>query len=177
MATPPPPPPPPPSRVAQVGIPSKCYPNIEALMLFQQNQSVFDKSERKALSDTDVGRRFARVLYNCRSHRETYLSSREHYEKDKTSQDSKRKLAADGMQLQSCLVARVCPQRWQRFGECWSHMPPELVQEFQQAGMAHYLCRSERQAIERCVGDFVSQSTRQATADEAEFTDDLMAIA
>jgi hypothetical protein len=128
------------------------------------------------LSDSDVGRHLARVFYNCRSYRGKYQSSRQQYETNK-SPESKRQLAVDLLQLQSCLSDHACPQRSRAFAMCWSSLPPELIQEFKREGMAHYLCMSERQAIERCVGGIVSQAVRHATAEDSEFQDDLMAIA
>jgi hypothetical protein len=166
--------PPPPARSAK--IPRNCYPNIGALMLLRDNTCGFDKRDSKALSDSDVGRNFARVAYNCRSFAEKYRTSQIEFASNSNSADAKQQVAKDKMELQSCLAARACPRRWQAFGKCWSIMPPELVQEFQEAGMVSFLCMSEKQAIERCVGNLVSQAVRQATIEDSEFNDDVMVI-
>lgn len=169
-------PPPPPRPQQRVAIPHKCHPNVESLLRLQI-KSPLDESEQKSLAESDVGRRLQRVLFQCRSYKDKYLVSRERYEKDKTSDDSKRQLSMDILQLQSCLASRACPRRYQAFGQCWSQIPPELVQEFQQAGLVHYMCQAERQSIERCAGELVSQAVRQADGEApTSAMNDLMTI-
>lgn len=176
LPPPPPPPPAPPAPTRSAKIPRNCYPNIEALMLLREDSCGFDKCDDKALAVSDVGRSFARVSYSCRSFVEKYQTSKTKLASDATSAEAKQQFAKDRTNLQSCLAARACPRRWQAFGKCWSIMPPELVQEFEEAGMVGFLCMSEKQAIERCAGNIASQVVRQATVEDSEFNDDDMVI-
>lgn len=137
---------------------------------------LFHESELKELREAPIGKRLNQVMHHCRTYRENYTASRQTFEKDTASKDAKLQLRRDAYVLQSCLAARACPQRYQKFAKCWQQTPSALVQELQQAGLVHHVCESEREGIERCAASLVSTSVRTATTDDGLNDDDLMAI-
>jgi hypothetical protein len=148
---------------------------VEALLALQERSStVFTDLERKKLSETATGHRLAHIFQQCKPYREKFWASKASYEKSKSA-ESKKQYAVDLIILQSCLSARACPHRWQVYGQCWSQIPPQLVREYSDAGVIKYLCASERQGVERCVSNLVSQAVREATEEESG-TDNLMVI-
>lgn len=149
-------------------MPRSCYPNTKALILVRDNKGELD---RTMLDGTEI----ATAILNCQSNAEKLDSSRENAKSTKLPEWS-RQAAMDELKLQECLVAQVCPRRLESFKSCWSRLRSDKVRAAEEAGMVGLLCMTEKQAVERCVGSLVSQAVRQATPEDSEFDDDLMAI-
>jgi len=153
-----------------------CPPKVDALLhLLQHAQSKFDKSEKQNLKSQPVGNELQQIFLQCRPYRGKLLQVTKHIkeqqlERQKSGQCPTKEQQHDQTQLlkqhtqnyQNCLASAACPERYQTFRACWNRMPPQVVQEFEQHRMTHYLCDTERQAVERCVGTIVSRGVRAA---------------
>lgn len=174
------PPPPPPSRQAiRPSIPHKCHPDVNALFLLgEKSSSTLEKSETKSLLETELGQQLRHTFQQCRPYRNNYKTSREQFMKDSSNKELKQQFAKDELAYQSCLAAKACSHRWNLYVRCWSPImeSPKLMQDFQQAGVIHHLCASERRAVERCASKMVSQVIREADNQPGVLKDDIMVV-
>lgn len=145
----------------------ECPPKVESLSdLIEHLQSdelseSFDKNERRNLMKEKVGQHIYAIIQNCGSHQKNLSESQKIYKKNKTEQQ-KEILVSDKNQYQNCLAAISCPERYRAFRACWSRLPPNLLNEFEQHRATHLLCQSERQGVQGCAGNIVSRGVRAA---------------
>lgn len=61
-----------------------------------------------------------------------------------------------------CIAESACPERMSRLKSCWQLMGPDIMKELVQHNMAEFVCKDEREAVERCCGAWVSRTLQSA---------------
>ena len=69
------------------------------------------------------------------------------------------------MNYKFCQNQVSCPERMNRLATCWSAFGPVVIKKFTEAGQEGLICKSEREAVERCSGGLVQRLMRSATDD------------
>lgn len=174
---PPPPPPPPPqqAKVSLIGhLPPECRPKVEPfihLMVNIDSDVCFDSEEREKLRNSDIGNELMDILQYCREDRAKTLASMKLLE-DSTDEDDTKSHEMNLLRFQTCLLRKACALRMSRYEECWTKVSRRMIREKRDIAVSRLTCQSERQALERCAGNIVSQSVREAMEDSFLDTDD-----
>lgn len=180
LLPPPPPSPPPqssiPAPVALNYLPADCRPKVDALVhliLNIDSDKCFDPDERRQLRNSNVGNDLVQILQQCRDYRETFLASKKLLEQQTSTEQVSRaaKQAHEHrlLDLQTCLMRASCPMRMQLFQKCLAGVDQNMLRKFRNHhGLSRFICQSERQSLERCTGNLVSQSVRAAIEDPFE---------
>lgn len=184
----PPPAPPRPSTASKSSIlahlPAECRPKLESLtylLMNIDNDDFFDKEERQRLRNSNVGNEISTIITNCRDPRDQALATIKQYQEspNNESNDSyERLLEMNLLQLQTCALRASCPSRLYNFEQCWTRTIRAAratggMQRQQQLEIPKHACRLERQALERCAGNLVERSVREAIMDDD--SDDIVA--
>lgn len=142
------------------------------LMTNIDNDVYFDKDERQRLRNSDVGKDLVNILQNCNGPREKVLASMKLLQDESADEDDEKLHKRNFLQLQTCLLRASCPLRMKNFETCWNVVGRELMkQNKREIAVSRRTCQSERQALERCAGNLVSRSVRQAVEDSLDDDD------
>ena len=173
LLPPPPPPPPPPPRAPPAPapliayLPNECRPKVDSLthlMVNIDNNVCFDEDERQKLRNSTVGNELMHVLQHCREHRAKTMASKKLLKQSSTDND-KTLYETNLLQFQTCLLRNSCPLRMQKFEQCWTNVSRTMIRNNRGHAVSSRTCKSERQALERCAGNLVAQSVREAIED------------
>jgi len=83
-----------------------------------------------------------------------------------TYEEEKARSIIMDMNYKFCQNQVSCPERMNRLATCWSAFGPVVIQKITEAGQEGLICKSEREAVERCSGGLVQRLMRSATDDE-----------
>ena len=83
-----------------------------------------------------------------------------------TYEEEKARSIIMDMNYKFCQNQVSCPERMNRLATCWSAFGPVVFKKFTEAGQEGLICKSEREAVERCSGGLVQRLMRSATDDE-----------
>ena len=109
------------------------------------------------LGGTAVGDELSAVVSHCGPYRTKMQKSRAALKKSPKSRTGKQLFQSDLFAYQGCLNATACPVRVQHLMACWSQVPHDAANEFP--------CRTQREAVERCLGDLVARTVRTSSED------------
>lgn len=172
LPPPPSPPPPPanqrPSLIAH--LPPECRPKVDSLMhliINFDNDECFDQEERQQLRDSDVGNELLGILQRCNDPRANTMASMKLLE-DEADDSSEKVHSMNLLRLQTCVLrASCCFDRVQKYEQCWTNISRRMIaQGRRELEISKSTCQSERQALERCAGNLVARSVREAIAME-----------
>jgi len=137
--------------------------------------------------NSDAGRRLSTALARCegmkqKMQREQRLlkaameqasnpqqpQQQQHQQQARKAQIVKMKDAT--IQYVDCLSYMSCPERWKQYTQCWTDLSSlplpqlrEISNSVRQQGVGFEIfCHKERHALERCVGNLVSEAVRSA---------------
>jgi hypothetical protein len=134
----------------------------------------FNKEEQLLISQSESGRRLATAISKCRGVRGEMVQARKELSaSDGSDQTLRIRHQMQKMKYSECLSFHTCPERWKEYTQCWSNLsriPLEELKEINEEGALPLLCQSERQSLERCVGNHVSGAARAGAAG----SDDIM---
>jgi hypothetical protein len=149
--------------------------NIAGLLKFMDDgANHFNKEEQLLISQSESGRRLATAISKCRGVRGEMVQARKELSaSDGSDQTLRIRHQMQKMKYSECLSYHTCPERWKEYSQCWSNLsriPLEELKEINEQGALPLLCQSERQSLERCVGNHVSGAARAGAAG----SDDIM---
>lgn len=117
---------------------------------------VYNDEKRRIMATTDCGRRLANALVKCEGLKGT---AKKEAELSKDPETAKQIIQEGRAKYIDCLSYVSCPARWKQYTQCWSDLTnlnlPQLDQLRANGGF-DVICRNERHALERCVGNLVS---------------------
>jgi hypothetical protein len=156
-------------------------PNVNGLIFFLKDASThFSVDEQSAIAASSAGQTLKQSYDRCSGHSRQFQDARMKYkgklqeEKMQTSatlnndrykeelNDLKRQMQVHEMKYIDCLTYMTCPKQWKLYRQCWDNtihtLSADQIQEYKNNGTLNLLCRWERVAIERCVGDTVANA-------------------
>jgi hypothetical protein len=172
------PPLPPRARFPIMRIPDPNFPKIKSTLELQRDHLYcLDHAERERLAESPVGTELSRTLDRCKAYRskmETAQNAWEHAQQAtyESSEEAKKAVnqkkglfAVNHREYKTCLIVMRCPEKMERFQRCWDVEGHDVVKEITETGQFRHasVCRAEKLAIERCMGNLVSRSIRSAT--------------
>ena len=83
-----------------------------------------------------------------------------------TYEEEKARSIIMDMNYKFCQNQVSCPERMDRLVTCWGAFGPVIIKKYSEAGQQGLICKSEREAVERCSGGLVQRLMRSATDDE-----------
>ena len=83
-----------------------------------------------------------------------------------TYEEEKARSIIMDMNHKFCQNQVSCPERMDRLVTCWGAFGPVVIKKYSEAGQEGLICKSEREAVERCSGGLVQRLMRSATDDE-----------
>ena len=83
-----------------------------------------------------------------------------------TYEEEKARSIIMDMNHKFCQNQVSCPERMDRLVTCWGAFGPVIIKKYSEAGQQGLICKSEREAVERCSGGLVQRLMRSATDDE-----------
>lgn len=139
--------------------------SIAGLMKFMDDgANHFNKEEQLLISQSESGCRLANAIRKCRGVREEMVQARKELSaSDGSDQTLRIRHQMQKIRYSECLSFHTCPERWKQYSKCWSNLsriPLEELKEINEQGALPLLCQSERQSLERCVGNHVSGAAR-----------------
>lgn len=175
LLPPPPPQTPSPTKASLLAhLPPECRPKADSLMHLMvniDNDVCFDQEERQKLRESDVGSELVRILQYCKETRARTMTSMKVLEESNDEEDQKSH-QMNLLRFQTCLLRTSCPSRMKKFEQCWTNVSRRMMRDKRQYAVSRLTCQSERQALERCAGDIVAQSVREAMEDSLGEDDD-----
>jgi hypothetical protein len=146
------------------------------LIINIESDKYFDPDEKRQLRNSHVGDELMHILRQCREYHEKFRSNKPFVKKQTstktTTTATKQASHAESLlDFQTCLMRTSCPVPFQHYQECMASVDQRVLQQVRdQPGLGRFICHSQRQSLERCTGNLVSQSVR--TAIEDPFEDD-----
>jgi len=143
------------------------------LIINIDNDVYFDREEREALRNSDVGKQdLVNILQNCSGPRDKTMASMKLMEQNSSDEDDRRSHEMNLLRFQTCLLRTSCPSRMKKFEQCWTRVSRHMMQQNKREFVvSRRTCQTERQALERCAGNLVAQSVREAMEDSFEDED------
>ena len=148
-------------------------PNVNGLLFFLKDASThFTAEEQSAISQSAAGQRLKHSYDQCSGHSKQLQNARLQYkgklQQMKTSEvnqeswraelvELKRKIQAYEGKYVECLTYMTCPNEWRRYSQCWAESANLIdMQSHKSNGTLDWICRSERNTVEHCVGNTVT---------------------
>jgi len=130
----------------------------------------YTSDEQRLMRETQSGRLLARALTKCEGLKE---KAREESSSALKTQNVKSIQGAEESILKylDCLAFMTCRDRWIQYTQCWtnlSSLPLAQPKGMHSTGGFEMLCQKERHALERCVGNLVSETVRASASGEAD---------
>lgn len=72
---------------------------------------------------------------------------------------------AHELNFRHCISKSACPSRTSALSSCWKFLGPDNIGRAAERGMVEWVCRNEREAVERCTGSMAMELTRLAMND------------
>jgi hypothetical protein len=150
--------------------------SVAGLLKFMEDGSNhFNKEEQEQLSQSESGRRLAIAIAKCRGVQGEIVQARKELSaSDGSDQTLRIRHQLQKMKYSECLAFHSCPERWKQYSQCWSNLsriPLKELKEINEQGALSLLCQSERQSLERCVGNLVSGATRAGASGSDDMND------
>ena len=123
----------------------------------------FTDQERRAMIESESGRKIAEALSRCSKIKQDLTNARESWTKDKENKEKKVKVEIERNKYLECLAFVSCKERWIQYRDCWRNLnmlSQKDLQRLNDIGVAP--CPYERNALEQCVGRLVSSTVRVA---------------
>jgi hypothetical protein len=145
--------------------------SVAGLLKFMVDGSKhFTKEEQLLISQSEAGHCMATAIAKCRGVRGEMVKARSELSASHGSDETLRiRHQMQAIKYSECLGFHTCTERWKQYTACWSSLarvPLEDLKEINEQGALPLLCQSERQSLERCVGNLVSSAARAGAADE-----------
>jgi hypothetical protein len=142
------------------------------LILNVDSDKCFDPDEKRQLRNSHLGDELMRILLQCREYRANLVSSKALVEQQSTKA-TKQRSAESLLDFQTCLMRTSCPVPFRHYQECMANVDERVLQRVRDhPGLGRFICHPQRQSLERCTGNLVSQSVRAAVEDP--FEDDYL---
>jgi hypothetical protein len=147
---------------------------VDGLLQFVNDlPDYFSPEEQSAISATEAGQKIAQSIIRCEGHSKQLVEARAKLQQIATKKstptkkelsDLKREVFMKKVKYVDCLAYMTCPERWKRYTGCWEGAVGRLssaeLQTWREQGALELLCRSEREALERGVGDLVASAVQ-----------------
>jgi exonuclease VII large subunit len=159
-------------------------PNISGLIYFIQDASIqFTLEEQESISSSIAGQQIKQAYNQCSGHAKQLHDARKQLKRHLQQQQlqstkttsnisdtindeintMKQQIQINERKYMNCLSYMLCPKLWKEYNKCYDDTirnvsSPDIIQEAIDDGTIHLICRSERMAIEHCVGTIVSNA-------------------
>ena len=157
-------------QAAQMKPPAK----IDGLLQFVKDvPGPFSVEEQRAISASAAGQMLAQSIMRCEGLSKKLTDTRAKLQQMAASENAptKREIAElkrdafmKKVKYVDCLAYMTCPERWKRYAGCWERsvgrLSPAELQSLRQQGALDLVCLSERESLERGVGDLVSSAVQ-----------------
>ena len=159
-----------------MSIPDPNFPKIKSTLDLQSGGFLTDV-ERDQLFQSRVGAELSQILYRCQAYRSKMETAQKNWENAQAAEhknveqsksiinEKRGQFAVNHREYKSCLIGIQCRERMEDYQQCWDLDGPDVIKEITQTGQFHHgnICRAEKLAIERCMGNLVSRSVRSAS--------------
>jgi hypothetical protein len=157
--------------------PPPVVPNVNGLLYFLKEASThFSAEEQSAIADSAAGQRLKHSYDQCLGHSQQLHQARRQFKRQiqqkrpiseglngsrkEEMNELKRQVQIQEMKYINCLTYMTCPTEWKCYHQCWAERANsiDMTKHHKNSGTLDWICRSERVAIERCVGSTVANA-------------------
>ena len=146
----------------------KPPPKIDGLLkLMNEVPKEFAKDEQRLLTESEAGQQLGRAIVQCQGIRAKIKAKRNEPVREGEMEARKKEIKEGTEKYIDCITYLACNTRWKNYTRCWTalnEMDPSQLREMQAQGGIEVFCQSERQSLERCVGNLVSGAVRASDA-------------
>jgi len=146
---------------------SKPPPKIDGLlMLIKEVPKQYAQDEQRLLTGSDAGQQLGRAIVRCQGLKARVRAKSNESVPEGQLEARKKEIKEGTEKYIDCLTYSACTARWKNYTQCWTgltKMSPDELRRLQEGGIETF-CQSERQSLERCVGNLVSGAVRAADA-------------
>lgn len=146
--------------------------NVDGLLQFVRDvPGYFSVEEQREIAASVEGQILAQSIVRCGGLSKNLADARAKLQQLAANENAptreeiaqlKRDVFMKKVKYIDCLAYMTCPERWKRYAGCWEksvgRLSPSELQSWRQQGALELVCRSERESLERCVGDLVSSA-------------------
>jgi len=161
-------------RVADMKPPAK----IDGLLQFKKDVTkYFTLEEHAALWASSAGQVIQEALHRCEGHSRQWIDARQNFnelvdsipveERQARSQEMlglRRDLIMKKMKYVDCLAYMTSKQKWSQYTTCWVQTVGNMTQtdfrRYKEQGGMEMICHTQRDALERDVGEMVSSAVQ-----------------
>jgi hypothetical protein len=143
----------------------------------------FSLDEQRAFSTSEAGIVLAQSIVRCEGYskqlkdvrKKLVLAASEDTHTKKEITEQKRNAFIAKVKYVECLAYMTCPERWKQYTRCWQdtvgNLSPAEIQSWREHGALEVVCRTERESLERGVGDVVSSAVQAADSSPRVYDD------